>query len=173
MGGPRRRTASSNHDEIRVLQNGSIEIRDLINERTAQAKADVDGLKELVLEKFDGVNIRFDAQKEALVLAHSEAEKNYRNLNDLREKCVIKDTYDQGHKGLEARLGSVELAMASRESLIQTIGAQGARLDTLERAASKQEGNASQSAVVGAYIFAGVGWVVGPLIALAIERMTR
>jgi len=166
-----RQTTSSNSESIQALQNGSLKIRDLIDERTAQAKADVEALKELILEKFGGVEIRFDAQREALLLAHAEAEKNYHNLNNLREGCISTGTYDQGHKTLADKIAIVELTMVSRESAIQSVGVHGIRLDVLERAASKAEGKASNASVVGAYVVAVMGWLVSPLIALAIERL--
>ena len=38
---------------------------------------------------------------------------------------------------------------------------------------SEQKGKASQSAVVGAYVVAVLGWLISPLVALAIERAMR
>lgn len=154
---PGRATTNSNHEDIQGLQTASV----LIEERSRQMQEAVAALDRLMSQKFVGVDIQFAALAKALSLAEEEAKKNYFNLNQLREKCITKDVYDQGHRSLEAKTVQLELTLAAREPAIQSIAVHTIRLDSLEGSRSKQEGMASMNAIyvtwVGILVSAAIG----------------
>ena len=89
---------------------------EVVNQRLCDIKTAA--CQKMMFHKFDALEkimiTRFDTIDEALVLRTSELERRLHGLNELRndvindrEMLVRKDTYEFGHRALEAQVNSI------------------------------------------------------------------
>jgi hypothetical protein len=107
--------------------------------------------KELEITRHEAIDAKLHAAKEVL-------DHRLEALNALREDVITKTEYRAQHDALAQEFhAAVDLFAA--------------QIGSLKEWKAEQGGKASQTAVVGAYVIAALGWVIGPLLALAVERV--
>jgi hypothetical protein len=148
-------------------------------------------LKELLEKRFDQLDKLREAEAKSLVLQAAEYERRLDALNGEAERIAK----IHGQNATRGDLERIERENAElhrkQDGLLLTRPEYNAQHDALagefhgavklfqaeisglKEWRAEQGGKASQTAVVGAYIIAIAGWLISPLIALAIERMTR
>ena len=127
--------------------------RELLDERTCRLMAVINASKELELERHVAIDAKLGAAKEVL-------DHRLETLNALREDVITKTEYRAQHDALAQEFHAAVDSFA-------------AQIASLKEWKAEQGGKASQTAVVGAYVIAVLGWIIGPLVGLALERLTQ
>jgi hypothetical protein len=135
----------------RAANKADVVTRELLDERSQRIMDVIDAAKQLELARHAAIDAKLHAANEVL-------EHRLRMLNDLRGNVVSKTEYTAHHQALASELSG-------------TIKVFQAELKILNEWKAEQGGKASTAAVLGAYAVAIGSWLVGPLIALAIERI--
>jgi hypothetical protein len=127
--------------------------RELLDERTCRLMAVIGAAKELEVERHAAIDAKLQAASTVL------NERLY-HLNELRGDVVTKKEYTAHHESLAKEFhAAVDLFAA--------------QIASRKEWKAEQGGKASQTAVVGAYVIAVLGWIIGPLVGLALERLTQ
>ena len=125
--------------------------RELLDERTCRLTAIMSAAKELEIARHDAIDAKLGAAKEVL-------DHRLEALNALREDVISKTEYRAQHDALAQEFhAAVDLFAA--------------QIGSLKEWKAEQGGKASQAAVIGAYVIAVMGWVIGPVVALIMERL--
>ena len=125
--------------------------RELLDERTCRLMTVLSAAKELEITRHEAIDAKLQAAKEVL-------DHRLEALNALREDVITKTEYRAQHDALAQEFHAAVDVFA-------------AQIASLKEWKAEQGGKASQTAVVGAYVIAALGWVIGPLLALAVERV--
>jgi hypothetical protein len=135
----------------RATTKADVVTRDLLDERTCRIMHIIGSAKELEVERHAAIDAKLSAASMVL-------EERLHHLNELRGDVITKKEYTAQHDGLAKEFHNAVDMFQSQ-------------IAALKEWKAEQRGKASQSSVLGAYIVGVVGWIVGPLIALAIERI--
>jgi hypothetical protein len=135
----------------RATNKADVVTRDLLDERTCRLMHIIGSAKELEVERHAAIDAKLQAASTVL------NERLY-HLNELRGDVVTKKEYTAHHESLAKEFHAAVDMFQSQ-------------IAALKEWKAEQSGKASQSSVFGAYIVGVVGWIIGPLIALAIERI--
>jgi hypothetical protein len=135
----------------RATNKADVVTRELLDERSQRIMDVIDAAKQLELARHAAIDAKLQASNEVL-------EHRLRMLNDLRGNVVSKTEYTVHHQALAAELSG-------------TIKVFQAELKILNEWKAEQGGKASTTAVMGAYVLALVGWLIGPMIAIALEKL--
>ncbi len=135
-------------------RNGSdnVTFRDL-DERTCRLMAIITSAKEADTLRHDAITAQVGAAEKVLG-------ERLHLLNELRGDVITKTEYLAQHNALASEFHGVVKLFQSE-------------ISGLKEWKAEQGGKASQTAVIGAYVIAVAGWLIGPLIALAIERVMQ
>ena len=143
---PRPATTQSNHEDL-------VTLRDLVDLEIRRLETMLTAAKELEVSRHEAIDAK-------LAASHNALQDRLHFLNELRNDVITKTEYSASHESLANEFhGAVKLFQAE--------------ISGLKEWKAEQGGKASQTAVVGAYIIATAGWLIGPLVAIAIERMIK
>ena len=139
--------------EPRQRSPSDVVTRELLDERTCRLMAVIGAAKELEVARHEAIDARLGASKEVL-------DHRLHLLNELRGDVITKTEYLAQHDSLAKEF----------HAAVDVFSAQ---IASLKEWKAEQGGKASQTAVVGAYVIAIIGWIIGPLVGLALERLTQ
>lgn len=125
--------------------------REMLDERTCRLMAIINAAKDIEQVRHEAIDAKLSAAKEVL-------EQRLHLLNDLRGNVVTKNEFAAQHSAL----------IAEFHGEVKTFQTQFSNLNEWR---SAQDGKASLSAVYIAYVIGIAGWLIGPLIAIAIEKL--
>ena len=140
------RTAVQNHADI-------VTLRDLVNAQIERLESLLAAAKELEASRHDAIDAK-------LAASHDVMETRLEHLNALRSDVITKTEYVAQHESLSKEFHAAVDIFQSQ-------------IAALKEWKAEQGGKASTAAVAGAYVLALVGWIVGPIIAIALERLYR